>query len=139
MKTYTARVIEQQGSSSRTGTFLLDVEDSVGDAGAIAIAGGHLYTEDLDIEWGSWEDDSQATVYVAGVTLLQSPPKITPRWATRGGALRDIDSLYGWSNPHYGRLSQASDEEVVAIAADQRMWEEQNGLRNAAYPHKELS
>ncbi len=77
MKTYTARVIEQQGSSSRTGTFLLDVDDALSDATAMSIASGQLETEDLDIEWGSWVDNSMSAIYVAGVTEIQAPKLTT--------------------------------------------------------------
>lgn len=69
MKTYTARVTEQRGPNSRSGTFLFDVEDTAGDAAAMGVASHCLDTENPGIKWGPWEDDSQSTVYIAGVTL----------------------------------------------------------------------
>lgn len=57
---------------------------------------------------------------------------------TRAEAEHDIEQLYGWSNPHYGRLSQATDDEVIAIACDMRDHDDSCFNNPRPYEHKEL-
>ena len=131
MKTYSVRVIEENGSSSRTGTFSLVVDDSLGDATAMSIAGGQLDTEDMDIDWGSWEDNSRTRTYVAGVTEIVPPKLVTyhvslPIFATEiREAYTELELPEGLSDAEVLELARADwrtesweDEYVTSISSD---------------------